>query len=302
VDDKVDSSKRPEAAPNPEIERMPTPPPTGVEIRLPLDGQYVKQSSSKLCYNQLTESRRFECDVFAVHVGTNGHQLTAHETILSQSPYLRAKCLGGRQARQIHLPDDDVHYFRLVLEYLYSRTFNESVLGSGSELAKGLGKLYILACKYLMGSLTALIVLSLRDTGVFDTNPMFLLRVASGVYSHTPPADKAFKEFFVESLVNCHQNADKHFSKRKVRHYVERGGPLASDIHLAQQRWDEIIKEQHAINIDLVRKATRRDRGGRRRREAEVEVQGNSTSSGGTSEGSKKADGSAGGSSGSLSF
>ncbi|MCJ1245684.1 hypothetical protein MMC30_002888 [Trapelia coarctata] len=236
--------QNPDKTPNPTPEAMPprpaTPPPTGVETMMPMDG------------------RRFECDMFTIHVGSLGHQLTAHETILAQSPYLRAKCLGGKQARQIHLPEYDIHIVRLVLEYLYGRTFNESVLGTGQELAQGLANVYILGCKFWLGSLTALVVNGFKDMPFLESEPKFLFRLAGKIYASTPPTDRAFKDYFVSTLVKCHQNAAHRFSDRDVGEYIEAGGQLAVDIHLAQQRWKIIAETEAAEQVNMGRRRSRR--------------------------------------------
>jgi len=175
---------------------------------------------------------------------------------------LRAKCLGGREAKQIHLPDEDIHIFRLVLEYLYCRTFNESVLGTGQELAEGLATIYILGCKFWLGSLTALVVNSFKDMPFLETDPKLLLHVATKIYAGTPTTDRAFKEYFVSALVKCHRNAGHRFSEREVQDYIGAGGQLAIDIHLAQQRWDTTAE------VEAAARAAPRSRRSRRNAEA----------------------------------
>jgi len=194
--------------------------------------------------------------MFILHVGKDGHQITAHETVLSQSPYLRAKCLGGKQARQIALPDDHIKLFRLVLQYLYSRTFNDDVLGTGPELVKGLAMLYNLGCKYWLGSLTALVVNHYKEMDFLERKPELLLEIASVVYSGTPPEDRAFKEFFIATLIRCHQNARHRFPNRKVLEYIQLGGQLAIDIHYADQRWTALM-EREAIATHGGRRSSR---------------------------------------------
>lgn len=197
--------------------------------------------------------------MFILHVGGQGHQVTAHESILVQSPVLRAKCISGRQTKRITLPDFEIDIFRLVIQYLYARTFNESVLGTGTELAKGLAKLYVLGSKLWLGSITALVINRFKEMEFLESHPELLLHIGSKIYGETPPADRAFKEFFVVTLVKCHEKAKHRFPKRKVLEYVQRGGPFATDIHHAQQRYEEMLEGGAARAADPGRRRSQRD-------------------------------------------
>lgn len=111
------------------------------------------------------------------------------------------------------------------------------MLGIGSELAKGLAQLYTVGCKYLLGSLTALVVLGLKDLAFIESDPKLLLHLAKTVYSATPPTDQAFKEYFVATLEQCYQNCEGDFPNARVDQCLKEGGQLAVDIHRAQRRY-----------------------------------------------------------------
>jgi len=129
------------------------------------------------------------------------------------------------------------------------------VLGTGSELAKGLAKIYIVGCKYLLGSLTALVVLSLKDLEFLESDPKLLLHLAKTVYSATPPTDQAFKEYFVATLEQCYQNCEGDFPNARVDQCLEEGGQLAVDIHQAQRRYSAFkagfnVGKVYSFNLD----------------------------------------------------
>lgn len=176
----------------------------------------------------------------------------------------------GRQVKEIYLPEDDIRIFRPILEYLYGRDFNPTIFGTGHELARGLARLYVLGCKYWMGSLTALIVNHYKDMEFLESDPNLLLHIASMIYSQTPREDRAFKEFFVPTLVKCHQKAKHRVSKPKVQEYIQRGGELASDIHKAQETYTNILEAENT-DRDHDRRRSQRDRDRQRHRRDDQE-------------------------------
>lgn len=121
-----------------------------------------------------------------------------------------------------------------VLEYLYT---GKLVIPTGSVhqlyVVHGLIELYVVASRFGLGILMALIVRDLEKHTFLKSNPEVLFITAERIYPATPDSDRVFKDFFVAALIACYENCPD-LSKTLAAKFMMAGGTLAVDIYEAQ--------------------------------------------------------------------
>ncbi|KAI9717276.1 MAG: hypothetical protein M1812_004803 [Candelaria pacifica] len=124
--------------------------------------------------------KRFTGHVFELLVGPEKVPMSAHKSVLCQSPVFSRMCLHetpskGEEMRHIFLEDDDPNTFALILEYLYTTNYHPLYAHPSSceEVdvdLPGQVSMYIMAGKYELDNLMDLITKKIRHlTPVRDT-------------------------------------------------------------------------------------------------------------------------------------
>ncbi|KAI9788479.1 MAG: hypothetical protein M1835_002259 [Candelina submexicana] len=138
--------------------------------------------------------RRFLSPIFSVLVGSDKIMMTAHKEVLCQSPVLRCMCTGPfveSSAKTLILSEDDPALIGVLLEYLYSGTYdpqhsdlltttttttttnNDNNNAKSSDRMEEATELYLLADKYALPHLQHLIVCKLNRGEISYTSESF---------------------------------------------------------------------------------------------------------------------------------
>ena len=133
-----------------------------------------------------------------------------------------------------------------VLEYLYTGklvTQTHCVHQGSLYVVQGLVELYVVASRFGLGILMALIVRDLEKHTFLKSNPEVLFITAERIYPATQKSDRVFKDFFVAALSACYENCPD-FPKELAAKFMIAGGTLAVDIYEAQRvRCDKLHAE-----------------------------------------------------------
>ncbi|KAI9723039.1 MAG: hypothetical protein M1812_001488 [Candelaria pacifica] len=158
---------------------------------------------------------RLQPGLFTLSVGPENRLFEIHKAVLCQSPVLARLCDSNfKEAhdRHIRLPEDDADAFGKVLEYLYSQTYTPATTStSPSALASEMGDLYIMADKYQLNLLKALMVQKFRTAIVSTTvgkdttaeNLWALFKESQHIYANVPESDFEFRNYFKEVAPQC---------------------------------------------------------------------------------------------------
>ncbi|KAI9721515.1 MAG: hypothetical protein M1812_002277 [Candelaria pacifica] len=177
---------------------------------------------------------RFVSVIFTIHVGPECTVMTAHESVLSQSPVLRCMCTGSfieNHTKILNLSDDDPEIFALLLEYLYSGTYDPKRSGDSpnndksstdeknTEPIKGkkpernddknteynddkkpsrideATDLYLMADKYALPRLQRVIIYKLSQNKIPHNSKSFFLQ-AQRIITHLPTTSGIFFDYF----------------------------------------------------------------------------------------------------------
>ena len=183
-------------------------------------------------------------------VGPQKRVFSAHQAVLSKSPFFRAACGGSfREAtsRCLVLEEDDPLLFRHMLDALYCGEYHPKIkdLDPESDHSKRpedetlrtaecstQARLYCLAEKYDMRDMKEQAIEKLELLAPIPLQS--LLNIAEEVYANVPPSDKGFRQFFEQQAYDLvvGDMATEPWLLEKVRG----GGMLAEDIFRALKR------------------------------------------------------------------
>ncbi|KAL5364577.1 hypothetical protein BJX96DRAFT_179082 [Aspergillus floccosus] len=159
--------------------------------------------------------------------GDNTTSLTAHQSLLMESPFLAAlvEKLGQSAQRRIKLPDENVEAFGYFLQYQYTRDYftsaiaseHEQVVGeiddSGEELLKH-ARVYTLAEKLGIPSLKHLAHSKIHR---INSSSQGELAYARYVYTHTPSDDETIRKpvaaFWAQRSYVLRHEAEEEFKR-----------------------------------------------------------------------------------------
>lgn len=141
-------------------------------------------------------------------------------------------CSGGFQESvscTIQLPEDQPEIFGYVLEFLYMRSDGRFMEGhDGSELAKKLSDIYVMAEKYQIDSLKQTVIEMLSSSSELQRKPMLFFRLARKIYQLIPDSDLNFRQFYRQHATSTLRMIDKD-GLDYVRAIINEGGILATD-------------------------------------------------------------------------
>lgn len=198
-------------------------------------------------------------------VGPRHRKFSAHEHILSRSPFFASACAGVfvGSSRRIALVDEEPEVLSLVLEYLYKGDYsprllhdkhrgvavledvdrlslgrNEPAYTPGTIFSSVMGDsifrdaaVYCSADRYGLEDLKTLALRKLRLVTGVDAATM--LRSARFAYDHIPEVDAPLKAFFLSTFIR-HRKA---FAESKaMRIEMEAGGRFFFDLFVAMAR------------------------------------------------------------------
>ncbi|KAI9700350.1 MAG: hypothetical protein M1836_002365 [Candelina mexicana] len=208
--------------------------------------------------------RRFLSPIFSVLVGPEKILMTAHKEVLCQSPVLRCMCTGPfveSSAKALILSEDDPAIFTLLMEYLYSGTYDpkHSDLTTISSSDKNNGKssdrmeeatdLYLLADKYALPHLQRIIICKLNHGEIHFTSQSFFAS-AKRIFTFFPTTTGPFFSFFrykAGLLLNPLVVSSNWFAE-----LFNEGGVFAVELG---RFMGEMITGQYPIEIDANPKA-----------------------------------------------
>ncbi len=134
--------------------------------------------------------------------------MTAHQDVLGQSPVLRCMCTGlfvEGKTKEIYLFDDSPYIFGLLLEYLYSGTYDPEhgnlfpEIPNDEEESVGTVKeaidLYLLADKYALPRLQWVIIARFKD-GSLKGNPRSFFTEAKRLFTTLSTTRGRFQNYF----------------------------------------------------------------------------------------------------------
>ncbi|KAL9119417.1 MAG: hypothetical protein Q9187_004029, partial [Circinaria calcarea] len=212
------------------------------------------------------DTNRFKSRIFTVTVGTNNQTFNVHESVLSKSPVLARMCSGGFQESvscAIQLPEDQPEIFGYVLEFLYMRSDGLFMEGyDGSELAKELADIYVMAEKYQIDSLKQTVIEMLSSIPELQQKPILFFRLARKIYQWLPDSDLNFRRFYRQHAASTLRMIDQD-GLDYVRAMVNEGGTLATDTFDVQRAVFDVEKKESSATkatLESERKAVELER------------------------------------------
>ncbi|KAI9707787.1 MAG: hypothetical protein M1836_000749 [Candelina mexicana] len=160
-------------------------------------------------------SKFYLSEQYTLIVGANPSPHFVHKAILCQSPVFAKLCDSNFKEfkdKRIVLPDDDDQTFGRILSYLYSHVYTPpaEVTTDSISLALELADTYIMADKYGLSNLKALIVENFRTPEVWDAtglsifeNPVPFFMASERIYHNVPDNDTIFRAYFKEVAPGC---------------------------------------------------------------------------------------------------
>ncbi|KAL9117579.1 MAG: hypothetical protein Q9187_005883 [Circinaria calcarea] len=211
-------------------------------------------------------TNRFKSRIFTVTVGANNQTFNVHESVLSKSPVLARMCSGGFQESvscAIQLLEDQPEIFGYVLEFLYMRSDGLFTEGhDGSELAKKLADIYVMAEKYQIDSLKQTVIEMLSSIPELQQKPILFFRLARKIYQWLPDSDLNFRRFYRQHAASTLRMIDQD-GLDYVRAIVNEGGTLATDTFDVQRAVFDVEKKESSATkaaLESERKAIELER------------------------------------------
>lgn len=168
--------------------------------------------------------------------------------------------------RQIHLPEDSVTSFGLVLEYLYTGDFPFE--GSNDlKLEDQLAEVYILADKYQLPLLKELAIAKLHSSMSSNmtttVRSLAFLTIAHKIYHGTldSEANEVFYQFFADTAISALENLDID-KLHVVQDLIDDGGRFATDVfalQLCKMRDDKSVAAERYERLEEELRMARRD-------------------------------------------
>ena len=168
--------------------------------------------------------------------------------------------------RRIHLPEDNITHFGLVLEYLYTGDFPFE--GSDDlDLEDQLAEVYILADKYQLPLLKELVIAKLHSSTSSNVTTaarsLAFLTIAHKIYHGTLESEtnEVFYNFFANTALSALEELDIN-KLDLVQGMIDDGGRFATDIfalQLCKMRRDKVATAERYERLEEELQMARRD-------------------------------------------